>query len=278
VVNGKEASILHLEPGKRDYLIADGLDQTTNCIELYKRTEIVRGTSLFFYFTLYDAGPILPGIRVKARLIAVIGDSISTGYALQDQHRSDNRLPAYEDGYNTYAAITARRFNAEYACTAMSGIGVSASRRSLIISELIFGTAGESLYPGLLQPDLVVINLWQNDAFIISHPDSGDYRRWFGSSIPDKRELIRSYCLLINKIRKSFPNAFIICSLGSMEVVKPGSPWIGYLHEAVHVLNDPKVLPFIFSYKETKGHPSSSEHQKMATDLIGFIREKLQWE
>ncbi|HMG07556.1 MAG TPA: hypothetical protein VK609_03550 [Mucilaginibacter sp.] len=278
VVNGKEASILHLESGKRDYLIAEGLDQIVNSIELYKRTETGRGTSLFFYFTLYDAGPVLPDIVAKARLMAVIGDSISTGYALQDQHRTDNWLPAYEDGYNTYAAITARRFNAEYACTAISGIGVSASRRSLNILDLISGIVDENQYLGLRQPDLVVINLWQNDAFIISHRYSEDYLRWFGSSIPDKRELIKSYCLLTNKIRNCFPNAFMICSLGSMDVVKPGSPWINYLHEAVHILNDPKVLPFLFPYKGTRGHPSFYEHQNMSAHLIDFISEKLRWE
>jgi hypothetical protein len=63
-----------------------------------------------------------------------------------------------------------------------------------------------------------------------------------------------------------------------MDAVKPGSPWIDYLYEAVHILNDPKVLPFIFPYKETRGHPNSSEHQNMAADLIDFISEKLQWE
>jgi hypothetical protein len=62
-----------------------------------------------------------------------------------------------------------------------------------------------------------------------------------------------------------------------MDATKTGSPWLGYIDEAVASLHDRKIFTHFIPYKNTNGHPSAKEQQAMADDLIGFIDQRIKW-
>ncbi|HEX5025462.1 MAG TPA: hypothetical protein VFV68_09320, partial [Agriterribacter sp.] len=108
-------------------------------------------------------------------------------------------------------------------------------------------------------------------------PDHDQYIRRFGNKPPSETEIINTYYGFIRAIRSHYPDAHIICALGSMGAVAPGSPWPDYIKKAVVKLGDKKVYTHFFSYLNGDGHPNANEHQIMANSLIHFIDSHIQW-
>ncbi len=79
----------------------------------------------------------------------------------------------------------------------------------------------------------------------IEHPE---FIRRFGKEKPSARFIIRSYIPFIQKIRVQFPEAYILCVLGNMDVCRPESPWPGYIQRAASSMKDLKVYTHIFPY------------------------------
>lgn len=126
-------------------------------------------------------------------------------------------------------------------------------------------------------PDVVVINLFQNDAWITKLPDNGQFKARFGTTPPTPEFIIDAYANFVKSVRGKYPEASIICILGSMDATKPGSPWPGYMQKAVDGLSDKKIYTHPIPYKNTPGHPSAKEQQAMADDLIAFIEQNIKW-
>ena len=80
------------------------------------------------------------------------------------------------------------------------------------------------------------------------------------------------------RLRQHYPDADIICTLGSMDVVQKGSEWPGYMRTAVEELKDPKIFTYCFAYKNTPGHPKTAEQRQMAEELIAFIKTHIGWQ
>jgi hypothetical protein len=126
-------------------------------------------------------------------------------------------------------------------------------------------------------PDIVVVNLFENDCGLFNMPQHVQFKRRFGNKAPDKHAIIGAYSRFIKQLRSNYPEAHIICTLGSMSAVKQGSPWPGYIEKAVSVLNDDKVYTHYFSYIGGNGHPNVAEHRRMANSLITFIDKHIDW-
>ena len=108
-------------------------------------------------------------------------------------------------------------------------------------------------------------------------PDSDEYKFRFGNKTPDDEYMINAYQNFLYKIRKHYPDAHIICSLGCMNAVKDGSKWIRYIKKAVTNLNDEKVYTYFMPYIEASIHPSIKDHEEMAVGLIAFIEDNIDW-
>ena len=65
--------------------------------------------------------------------------------------------------------------------------------------------------------------------------------------------------------------------MGGMDATREGSPWPGYVEEAVRRMNDPKIFTYFMPYKNTGGHPNIQEQEVMAEGLIKFIDENIKW-
>jgi Carbohydrate esterase 2 N-terminal/GDSL-like Lipase/Acylhydrolase family len=281
IVDDKVVSVLHPDSIQKEYILVSDLPDGNHSLELFKRTEWAMGKTLFYQFTLDRNAITLPPPPVKKRKIEFFGNSITCGYAVEDTSGKDRGTSPYENGYLSYATITARHFDAEFHNTSRSGIGIMVSWDPLIMPELydrLDATDAESKWDfSKYTPDVVVINLFQNDSWITKLPENSQFKARFGTKAPTDDQIIKAYKDFVKTIRSKYPKAQIICALGNMDATKQGSPWPDYIEKAVAQIGDKSIYTHFFPYKNTNGHPNIHEQQTMADDLIAFIDHHIKW-
>ncbi|MCD8739800.1 GDSL-type esterase/lipase family protein [Mucilaginibacter roseus] len=281
IVDGKIKQILHPQKGRHEYTLAEELPNGKHELELFKRTEWSMGRTWLYQFSFNKGAELTEAPSPKKRRIEVFGNSITCGYAVEDTSGKDRGTSPYENGYISYAAITARHFDADYHSTSKSGIGITVSWFPLIMPEMY-----DRLYANdstvkwnfeKYQPQIVIINLFQNDSWITHMPDNPEFKSRFGKTPPTAEQLTNAYRNFVKTIRSKYPDASIICALGNMDATKEGSPWPGYIKQATADINDKKIYTCFFPYKQTPGHPNAAEQQAMANQLITFINKNIKW-
>jgi len=279
IIDDSVVLALKVDTVKTTYTLASGLSEGIHTVELAKRADWFRGKTAFYDFRLSPGSKTfdIPG---KKRMIEFYGNSITVGAAVED-NAGDDGDSSFTNNYHSYASITARHFNAAYSCIASSGIGIMISWGSLVMPDIY-----DRLNPddstskwdfSRSQPGIVVINLFQNDCALTELPDHPQFKRRFGNKAPTEDFIINAYSNFIRRIRGHYPAAYIVCVLGTMDAVKPGSPWPGYIEKSVTSLHDPKIMTHFFAYKNSPGHPKVQEQQKMADELIRFIESHINW-
>jgi len=280
VIDDDSLRYIKLDTLERLYALAKGLPSGPHTIQLIKRTEWDLGKTWFYGFEITN-GSILEPPAVNDRIIEFFGNSITAGYAIEDLTGGDSPDSIYTNNYNTYGAITARHFNADYYGTLRSGIGIMISWFPLIMPELydrLDPTDPESKWDfKKMQPDLVVINLFQNDSWLVNMPDEPTFKERFGEDPPGEEKIISSYTDFIGKLRVVYPDTPIICALGSMDATREGAPWPGYVTDAVKRLEDVNMYTLFFPFTDKPGHPRVDDNQEMAEQLITFIEENINW-
>lgn len=278
IVDGGNIHKLKLDTARKLYTLVQDLPAGNHTLELFKITqyhkEYSRGFTKFYGFQLDDGKILLPP-KLKKNKIEFYGNSVTCGHAIEDTTGGDSGASKFENNYLSYAAITARHYHAQYSCIAKSGIGLMVSWNSAIMPEIYNLTNpadSTSIWDfSKFTPDVVVVNLLQNDSGIINQPQFKEFKRRFGTQKPTEEVIIRSYQSFIQKIRKEYPRANIICTLGSMNTTQTGSKWPGYVEAAVANLHDKRIFTHFFPYKNSAGHPRVKDHQVMAESLISFI-------
>ncbi|MDP4244930.1 MAG: SGNH/GDSL hydrolase family protein, partial [Bacteroidota bacterium] len=280
IVDGSFFARIHTDRIRQNYVLVSGLPDGRHTLSLFKRTELYGGPTSFYGFLLDKGGKWLdPPSRHKK--IEFYGNSITCGYADEDSSGRDRGVGRFENNYVSYAALTARHFDADYTCIAKSGIGITVSWFPLIMPEMY-----DRLDPSdptskwdfsSYRPDLVVINLFQNDSWLVEKPDHDQFRARFGTVKPDSGNMIHAYSSFLKSLRAKYPGIPIICSLGSMDATREGSPWPGYIRSAVNASGDKKIFTHFFPYKGTPGHPSTAVQKMMAESLIHFIEQTFKW-
>jgi hypothetical protein len=281
IVDGNVVSVLHPLQEKKEYILADNLTPGKHTLELFKRTESSMGKTWFYKFEFPLGSEVLSPPPLPKRKIEFFGNSISCGYADIDTAGKDRGTSTYENGYISYAAITARHFDAELHNTSKSGIGITVSWFPLVMPEMYDRLDATDPYSkwnfSKYTPDLVVINLFQNDSWIVKLTDNAEFKARFGTTPPTDDFIIKAYRKFVKEVRSKYPKASIICTLGSMDATKEGSPWPGYIGKAVSELKDSKIYVHIIPYKNTPGHPSAKEQRDMADNLIDYIEKNIKW-
>lgn len=273
--------ILRPDTTKREYVLAKGLSKGPHHIEIFRRTEAAHGKTSFYGFQLKGNPKVLDRPAEKQRKIEFYGNSITAGYGVEDFSGRDSPDSVYTNNERTYAAITARHFDAEYRAICWSGIGIMVSWFPIIMPELynrLDPLDSNSRWDFTqYQPDLVVINLFQNDSWIVNMPKYAEFKTRFGDKAPTADFIIDAYADFLKKLRTAYPNAHIIAALGNMDVTKTGSKWPGYIESALKKLGDAKMYSHFVPYKNSKGHPNIKEHEAMAKSLIEFIENQIKW-
>jgi hypothetical protein len=280
LINDKAPYILKLTKGKNRYKLCE-LPDGEHSLTIFKRTEWDRGITTFYGIELNEGGELLPKSEPKKRKIEFYGNSITAGYGIEDTTDHDRPDSIFTNNYLTYAAITARHFDAQYSCICRSGIGIMISWIPEIMPEIydrINPLDENSIWDfNIYQPDIVVVNLFQNDSWLVNMPEHESFKIRFGDQRPEASYIIGSYKNFIIELRNKYPKASIICALGSMDVTRDGSPWPGYVQRAVDLIDDPKIMTHFMPYKNTAGHPRVEENRFMAESLINFIDNNIDW-
>jgi len=273
--------ILRPSTTKKYYELASELPKGKHTIEIFKRTEWNRGKTSFYGFQIKGNPKLVSKQTPSQRKIEFYGNSITAGYAVEDFSGKDSPDSTYTNNYLSYAAITARYFQADYHCICKSGIGITVSWFPQIMPEIydrLNPLDPESKWDfSSYSPDIVVINLLQNDSWIVNLPENEEFKMRFEDKAPDDVFIIKAYQEFVAQLRNHYPKANIICSLGSMDAAKEGSKWIEYIKTAVANLNDKKMYTHFMPYIEASAHPSIQDQKEMANSLIQFIEKTIDW-
>jgi hypothetical protein len=280
LVDGSITQKIHPDALRKKYLLASHLTAGKHTMEIFKRTEWDKGKTWFYGFILPEKGVMLDPPQIPTRKMEFFGNSITCGYAIEDRV-GDSPTGYYENNYDSYAAITARHFDAQSHYTAKSGIGIMISWFPLIMPEMYDRTDptdSDSKWDfSRYVPDLVIINLLQNDAWLTNNPQHAQFKQRFGTVRPTEDFMIQSYRDFVRKVRQAYPKAQIICMLGNMDITRKGSPWPEYVQKAVDDLHDSRIFTLFVPFKETSGHPKTEEQKAMADTLIAFIDQHIKW-
>lgn len=275
----KETFRLKVTKEKETYVLFDNLKDTIHSIEISKRTEYTNGYTDFYGFLLNDSLPLLSA--PKERKITFYGNSISTGYAVEDFEGKDRPDSIYTNHCRAFPYLVAQQLEAEHSCICRSGIGVSVSWQPLIMPELynrIDPNDQKSEWDFTTDyTDIVVVNLLQNDSWIIKKRKDPAYIEQFGKQKVKIDDVLEDYKAFITTLRSSYPNAHIVCMLGNMDITAKGSKWPKKMQEVISELNDDEISFVIAPYKNTEGHPNEREQELLANQLSAHIKSVKNW-
>lgn len=262
--------VIHCRKGENTYTVADSLADTRHTADIFRRIDPPFSVTSFEGIEIGRQDSVFNPPAHSGLKIEFYGDSITSGYGVLDTTRKHNGDPAIMDNYVSYDAFTARHFNASYRSISRSGIGIIKSWYPLTMPQMY-----DRLNPNdstshwnfsKWTPDIVVINLFQNDSWLLpkeKHPPSG-------------KTITDAYKRFVETLRGKYPRAEIICMLGNMDITRKGSPWPGYVRRAVKELKkkgDHRIYDLIVPYKKTPGHPDVLEQKSMANLLINKINQ-----
>jgi hypothetical protein len=271
--------ILEAGTGSKTYPVATGLAPGAHRFLLTKRTEGEEGATTFLGLELADGGKLLAPPPRKQRRIEFFGDSITSGMGNEAADGQPDHLLKEKNNFMSYASITARNLDAEAHIISQSGIGVMISWFPFIMPDFYgqlsaVGKNGSKWDFRSWTPDVVVINLMQNDHWLID-----DHKRLV--PMPDDAQRVQAYKQFVQKIRALYPKAYIVCALGSMDAIAPGSKWPDYVRTAVAQIRaeqkDERIDTLIFEFTGYTAHPRVRHHQANAARLTAFLRQKLGW-
>lgn len=282
LIDGELTNRFQLEAGENTYTIYDGEMLEEAEISIVRLTENPMATSGILNITAH-AKKIAP-IPGKRLTIEFVGDSITCGYGNEAESSSDGYNSAQQNGLETYGYYTAQALGADYSLVCYSGIG--------IISDCTTRTGVKENY--LLMPELYDnrdINFelrrgiepyseWKfhgGSNIVIINLGTNDYT-YTGKNEDLQEEFRDGYYKFIEQVRKSNPEAEIICTLGIM-----GSELYPQIEEAVRMYvkdtGDENVHAFEFDYQDGENdgfggdyHPSIKTHQKAAEKLTEYLR------
>ena len=281
IVDNDSIFILRPTTKKQYHELASNLTKGKHTVEIFKRTEWDRGKTSFYGFKLDANSKMLPKSNSKKRKIEFYGDSITAGFAIEDFSGNDSPDSTFTNNYLSYSSLTARYFDAKHHCICKSGIGITVSWDPLIMPEIydrLIPTDETSIWDfSLFTPDIVVVNLLQNDSWLVNVPENEEFKKRFGENKPTNDYITKAYERFITNLRKQYPKANIICTLGSMDAAKKGSEWINFIKTATTNLNDNKIYTHIMPYIESTTHPSIGDQQIMAKSLSQFIDKNIVW-
>ncbi len=279
ILDGKMLDTVNIKVGKKIYLIASGLQNTTHETEIFKRTEQQFGKTQFFGFIVDKGSSLTAIVSKRTRLIEYIGNSITCGYG--DEGVNGGTFgPTTEDHYMTYAAITSRNFNARHLAVCKSGIGIYRNYGDPLTGSAdcmtndytrIYLYDANPKYSFTDRPDLVCIDLGTND---------------FSTNGGDSAKFVSTYFRLIDTIQTKYSKPDIICLLGPMLSDPTLSIVRKYLkHIADSASHKGKGNVYFFEMSQQTGalglgidsHPTVAQHLKNGMELTGYIKSLKGW-
>ncbi len=272
VIDGKPSSIVQDANGQHTYQVCAFTDPGIHTVALFKRTEAFFGIAQVEGIQLSSHGKLLSLPRTSGRRIEVVGDSISCGYGDEAKNQNSKFRAQTENAYETYGAIAARYFGAEFSDIAWSGRKMWPDNTTPSIYAYSLPTDTSSLWNySKWVPQAIIINLSTND---------------FNGSTPSVKDWTGGYEAFITRLRKHFPKAVIFVASSPMEGGTRSSLIRTYLHKIVsdeHAAGDTRVHFMNYATEDPADglgsgwHPSLKTHRIMAHVTEAAIAKWLGW-
>lgn len=208
------------------------------------------------------------------RKIEFIGNSITCGTGSDESVYPCGKGEWYDqhNAYMSYGPTTARKLNAQWQLTSVSGIGLihSCCDMKITMPEVFDKTdmnAGNSITWDFkkYQPDVVTVCLGQNDG------------------VQDSVKFCSTYLHFVEQIRSVYPGTSVVCLTSPMADEKLVSVQKNYLNgivNAAHKKGNTGVSRYFFSKRYQQGcggHPSLAEHAMIANELTTYIKQIKNW-
>lgn len=216
---------------------------------------------------------LLQPLPKPQRKIECIGNSITCG-ASSDASEVPCGQGKWQDQHNawsSYGAVTARKLNAQFHLSSVSGIGLMHSCCELNITmPQVFDKVSmrdDSIQWDFAsyQPDVVTVCLGQNDG------------------IQDAKTFCRNYVLFIQRLRAYYPKATIVLLSSPMADESLREFMRKTIADVVKELKskgEKEIHAYVFNNQYNKGcdsHPSIEEHAQIAEELTVFISTTMKW-
>lgn len=219
--------------------------------------------------------------ELPERKIEFIGNSITCGLGNEGNPSAKKFDYSMQNQYYTYEAIASRELDAQCFVVARSGIGLYRNNNGNVKGDVNcfagvypytqFGMKGEKWDFSKFTPDVVCVNLGTNDT---TNPGY------------DTRLLTEAFKKFLKTLRGHYPHAKIVLLTGTMLKGKRLADVKQAHREAIedaHARGDMEVYSFDFTPDDGSlgmgvfNHPSRRRHEKMAEELVPFLREITGW-
>ncbi len=281
-IDGKYQGRIKVSKDIIQYEIAKDLKNTEHRLIVCKATEAQNG---YIEFSGLLCNELVGFKDNRKHKIEFIGDSVTCGMGLDMSELPCSSGQWYDqhNAYLAYGQLVAKKLNANWLLSSVSGIGVNRNWNSpgptmpQVYENLYLNTDSNSLWDaGNFKPDLISVCLGTND---FSEGD-GSYDR----GELDQVKFIADYIQFVKLIRNRYPDAQICCLSSPMFSGDKSTRLAGYISQVVQhfkqVENDDKIHAFVFSGTYIKGcttHPDKDEHQKIADELLPFYKKIMNW-
>ncbi len=266
------------------YLLASGLTDIDHTVELVKRTESSVGKSSFWGF-------VIPGTNLlslpspSTYNMEFIGDSWTCGYGNEVSTTSPNTgfHSIHEDNGRAWGYTVAKKFDAQYHCTAISGRGMyrnnSGTTTGVIPDEfgrIFAGQASPTWNFSNYIPDLVAIHLGTNDFALEAQTPP---------NMLDSALYVDKYIAFITALRGHYGSTTkILCAFGNSTSdgwpvgLKTQTRWRNYINAIVGHFNtngDNEVYKFELTTQSSPygedWHPTIVTHNSIANQISPYI-------
>jgi lysophospholipase L1-like esterase len=282
VVDGGEPSRFRTRSSITRYTLARGLQPGEHTVALSKATEGQNGHDRL---VAIHAGELLQAEPLPSRRIEFIGNSITAGYGLDPRPVACKQGTWYDatHAWLAYGPRVARRVNAQWMLSAISGIGIVRNWNSPgpVMPGVYHGVYMEYADSathwefGRYTPDLVIVALGTND---FSDGDGKTPRPAL-----DGDAFVRDYTRFVAGVRARYPNAKLLLLTSAMLDAAKNQTLAGYLQRVIDArtaAGDSAIARFGFKGRYTSGcdgHPDLAEQLRMADELEPEVRARMGW-
>lgn len=290
----KPYKMIELNQENGTYTLFDDKEPGTHNIRIVKRTEALHSKTGLSTLTAYgNNAKISPLTSWRNHTIEFIGDSITCGYGNESNNPEDGFQTPQENGWETFAAKTARKLNANFNCVSISGIGVYSNWTPtdtldsyLLMPEIYSNT---DTYLDLIKnhpitpwnfekfkPELIVVELGTNDLSYLKF------------DFPARKPFLKEkYIDFLKQVReKNGADVKILCAIVPPidEVgIDANKLFNDIVTEYKRQTNDPNIDIIFFSPPHPDDglggswHPTVKTHERMSEELTSKIQDWLCW-
>ena len=257
--------------------LATALPQGEHHVKIMYVIEGLFRTPEFHGFVLDKGCTLVASRTLPERKIEFIGNSITCGYGVESIEKTAPFEDETENHWLTYANIVSDSLHAQHTSISRSGIGVyrnyngprtgSPENMPWQYEYTLFNKHNEKWDFAKYQPQLVCINLGTNDLSTDNY-DIALYEK--------------NYRMFLSMVRAKYPKAKIVLLTGPMLGEKESSQQRKVL-DRICADAGKNVYRFDFSFQTgdlgygASWHPSAQQHQKMAQELLPFLKKIMKW-